>query len=100
MLLMLPGLMAPFLIPMGVIISWRCLKNRKSVIAAIGFDFIINISQELLDITQTTKCIQTVVLFGIAATIVLMEKEAVFANGKSASNDKGLDHFKALPISL
>jgi membrane protease YdiL (CAAX protease family) len=49
------------IIPMGIIISWICLKNGKSVIAAIVFHFIINMSQEILEITQTTKCIQTVV---------------------------------------
>ena len=63
------------IIPMGVIISWICLKNRKSVLAAIGFHFIINMSQEMLEITQTTKCIQTAVLLIAAAVIVTMEKE-------------------------
>ncbi len=32
------------IIPMGIIISWFCAKNRKSVIAAILFHFVINIS--------------------------------------------------------
>ncbi|RPJ69426.1 MAG: CPBP family intramembrane metalloprotease, partial [Alphaproteobacteria bacterium] len=31
------------IIPMGVIISWICIKNGKSVLAAILFHFIINI---------------------------------------------------------
>jgi membrane protease YdiL (CAAX protease family) len=67
------------IIPMGVIISWICLKNRKSVIVAIVFHFIINISQEILEITQTTKCIQTVVLFLVVAVIVALEKETFFS---------------------
>ena len=63
------------IIPMGVIISWICLKNKKSVIAAIIFHFIVNMSQETLEITQTTKCIQTVVLIIIVIAIATMEKE-------------------------
>ena len=67
------------IIPMGVIISWFCLKNRKSVIAAILFHFIVNMSQELLAISQTTKCIETVVLAVAAAVIVVLDKEMFFS---------------------
>ena len=66
------------IIPMGVIISWICVKNQKSVIAAILFHFIINISQELLQMTQVTKCIQTVLLMAVAAAIVAIDKEMFF----------------------
>lgn len=68
------------IIPMGVIISWICLKNRKSVAAAILFHFLVNMSQEMWAITQTTKCIQTVVLVVIAAVIVMLDKEMFFHN--------------------
>lgn len=68
------------IIPMGVIISWICLKNRKSVAAAILFHFLVNMSQEMWAITQTTKCIQTVVLVVIAAVIVVFDKEMFFHN--------------------
>jgi membrane protease YdiL (CAAX protease family) len=68
------------IIPMGVIISWICLKSNKSILAAIVFHFIINISQEILDISQTTKCIQTGVLVLFAAVIIAMEKEQFFSN--------------------
>jgi len=66
------------IIPMGVIISWVCVKNNKSVIAAILFHFIINISQEFLQMTQITKCIQTVLLITVAAAIVAIDKEMFF----------------------
>lgn len=66
------------IIPMGVIISWICIKNRKSIIAAILFHFIVNISQEILAISQTTKCIETVVLTIVAAVIVVLDKEMFF----------------------
>ena len=67
------------IVPMGLIISWICVKNRKSVIAAIFFHFIINISQEALAMTQTTKCIETVVLIAIAGIIVVLDKDMFFS---------------------
>lgn len=69
------------IIPMGVIISWIYLKNGKSVIAAVLFHFIINISQEMWAITQTTKCIETAVMFLVAAAIVIWDKEMFGAGG-------------------
>jgi hypothetical protein len=59
------------------------------VIAAILFHFIINMSQELLEISQTTKCIQTIVLMGVAATIVVIEKEAFFLKDIFHQKEKG-----------
>ncbi len=67
------------IIPMGIIISWICIKNGKSVLAAIAFHFIINMSQEALEISSLTKCIQTVVLLLVAAVIIVMEKELFFS---------------------
>jgi membrane protease YdiL (CAAX protease family) len=73
------------IIPMGIIISWICLKNGKSVIAAIIFHFIINMSQEILEISQTTKCIQTVVLIIVVVVIATMEKEMFFSKNHLSS---------------
>ncbi len=68
------------IIPMGVIISLICMKNNKSILAAILFHFIVNIWQEVLAITQFTKCIQTLVLTVIAAVIVVMDKKLFLRN--------------------
>jgi len=67
------------IIPMGVIISWICIKNGKSVLAAILFHFLVNISQEILNMSQTTKCIETVVLTVVAAVIIVLDKEMFFS---------------------
>ena len=67
------------IVPMGMIISWICIKNRKSVMAAILFHFIINMSQEVLAITQVTKCIETVVLTISAVIIIWIDKNMFFA---------------------
>lgn len=67
------------IIPVGMIISWTCIKNRKSIPAAILFHFLVNISQETLNISQTTKCIETGVLFIVAAVIIALDKEMFFS---------------------
>lgn len=67
------------IIPMGMLISWICAKNGKSILAAIIFHLIINLSQEMLNISQTTKCIQTFVLTLVAAGIIAWDKELFFS---------------------
>lgn len=64
--------------PMAFIISWLCQKNGGSITAAILFHFIINLSQEALEITQITKCIETGVLLIIAAVIVVTNRKMFF----------------------
>lgn len=66
------------IVPMAVIISWLCRKNGGSILAAIAFHFIINLSQEAFEITQITKCIETFVLLLFATAIVLLNKEMFF----------------------
>lgn len=68
------------IVPLGIIISWICIKNNKSILAAIVFHFVVNISQEVLSITQITKSIQTFVLILLAAFIVYYDKELFFSN--------------------
>jgi membrane protease YdiL (CAAX protease family) len=67
------------IVPMGMIISWICIKNRKSIIAAIIFHFFVNISQEILAITQNTKCIETAALTVVAASIIAIDREMFFS---------------------
>lgn len=66
------------IIPMGIIISWICIKNNKSVLAAILFHFIINLSQEALGMTQITKSIETVVLFIFCGFIIYLDRDLFF----------------------
>ena len=56
---------------LGVIISWVCHINQRSILVAILFHFIVNLSQEMLSMTQQTKSIQTFVLIGFAVVIVM-----------------------------
>lgn len=67
------------IVPMGMIISWICIKNKKSVFAAILFHFIINLSQEVPAITQVTKCIETGVLTLFLVAIIFLDKDLFFS---------------------
>lgn len=67
------------IIPMGVIISWICMKHGRSVLATIVFHFIVNISQEALAMTQATKCIESGVLALIAVGIIMADRRAIRA---------------------
>jgi membrane protease YdiL (CAAX protease family) len=79
------------IIPMGMLISWICAKNGKSILAAIIFHLIINLSQEMLGITQTTKCIQTVVLIIVATGIIVGDKELFFSDKHLKKDAIGAD---------
>lgn len=65
-------------IPIAFIIGWYYRKNRESIPAAIFFHFVINLSQEAFQVTNATKCIESVVLSIIAAWIVIKHKEIYF----------------------
>ena len=66
------------IIPMGMIVSWVCIRNNKSILAAVLFHFIINISQEMFNITQQTKCIQTSVIFAMAIAVILVDSKVFY----------------------
>jgi membrane protease YdiL (CAAX protease family) len=68
------------IIPMAFIINWVYRLNRESITAAILFHFFINLSQEALNITQTTKCIESGILAMFAVIIVLLNKKLFFDN--------------------
>ena len=67
------------IIPTGVIISWIYIKNGKSVLAAIIIHICINFLQEALQMTQFSKCIETVVITVVAAIIIISDKETFFS---------------------
>jgi uncharacterized protein len=65
-------------IPMAFIINWVYRSNRNSITAIILFHFFINLSQEALNITQATKCIESGVITVFAVIIVLLNKSVFF----------------------
>lgn len=67
------------IVPMGIILSWVCRRSDGSVTAAVIFHFIINISQEMFEVTQLTKSIETVVLTVLGAILVALDRELFFS---------------------
>ncbi len=65
-------------IPIAFIISWMYHLNRESILLAILFHFVINLSQEALQMEPQTKCIETGLLTLLAAILVLSNKQKYF----------------------
>lgn len=70
------------IIPLAFIINWVYRINRNSITAIILFHIFVNLSQEALNITQTTKCIESGVLVVFAVIIVEMNKSLFFDKQK------------------
>ncbi|MET0066862.1 MAG: type II CAAX endopeptidase family protein [Candidatus Thiodiazotropha sp.] len=67
------------IVPMGVIISWIYVRSGNSILVAVVFHFITNLSQEALQISQTTKLIQTLVLSLFVLIIVVYDRKRLLA---------------------
>jgi hypothetical protein len=63
---------------MGIIVSWVCQINNRSILATILFHFAINLSQEMLSMTQQTKCLQTLVL-GVIVLLIISRQHLLFS---------------------
>lgn len=63
--------------PMGFITTWVYVKNGRSMLASIIFHLFINFMQEKIAMTQTTKCVETIVVV-IAATIIVLTNKDMF----------------------
>jgi hypothetical protein len=67
------------IVPLGVISSWIWLKNQKSILVAILFHLLANLWNEVFDLTQQTKCIESAVLVLFAAAIIVYDKKLFFS---------------------
>ena len=63
--------------PMGFITTWVYVKNGRSMLSSIIFHLFINFMQEKIAMTQTTKCVETLVVV-IAATIIVLTNRDMF----------------------
>lgn len=90
-------------IPAALIINWLWYKNRGSILTAVLFHAVANF-QGILQMGQTAKCIETVVLIFIAAIVVIMNKDMFFGGFQSqvgyfGSAEARRDHPRQRPIS-
>ena len=66
------------ILPLGFIFTWVYVKNERSIFACMFFHFFVNFLQEKIAMTQTTKCVETFVLFLVAGGIVWLNREMFF----------------------
>jgi len=66
------------ILPLSFIFTWVYVKNDRSILACMVFHFFVNFLQEKIAMTQTTKCVETIVLIIAAVIIVALNKELFF----------------------
>lgn len=73
-------------LPITFIIGWIWRKNNRSILTAMLFHSVSNISQEALQMSQISKCIETGILLIIAIIIVVSNKEMFFGKPSGKQN--------------
>jgi membrane protease YdiL (CAAX protease family) len=66
------------IMPLGFIVTWVYVKNNRSIFATMIFHFFVNLLQEKVAMTQTTKCVETLVLFVAMAIVVVCNRDLFF----------------------
>jgi len=66
------------MMPLGFIFTWVYVGNNRSIFACSIFHFIVNFLQEQIDMTQNTKCIESVFVLIAAIIIVACNKDMFF----------------------
>jgi membrane protease YdiL (CAAX protease family) len=66
------------IIPLDLIVTWVYVKNNRSIFATMIFHFFVNLLQEKIAMTQTTKCVETLLLFVAAAVVVAYNRDLFF----------------------
>jgi membrane protease YdiL (CAAX protease family) len=66
------------IMPLGFIVTWVYVKNNRSIFATVIFHFFVNLLQEKVAMTQTTKCVETLVLFAAMAIVVACNRNLFF----------------------
>jgi membrane protease YdiL (CAAX protease family) len=66
------------IVPISFIATWVYVKNNRSIYASMIFHLFVNLLQERIAMTNTTKCVQTFVLYIAAGIVVLLNKDMYF----------------------
>jgi hypothetical protein len=54
------------------------VKNNRSIFANMFFHICVNLLQEKVAMTQTKKCVETLVMFVAAAVVVALNRDLFF----------------------
>lgn len=74
------------LFPITILINWLYAQNNRSIVIAILFHAIMNLSYGLFPIQLFTKIILMLLLFIVAGTIVIINKELFFKNHNDSTH--------------
>lgn len=66
------------IIPLAFIMNWIYYKNNRSIWPVAVFHIMVNLSSELFQATQVSKCILTLVLMAVAAGIIYYDRNLFF----------------------
>ena len=66
------------IMPLGVLFTWVYVKNGRSILACMIFHFCVNFLQEKVAMTNTTKCVETLVLLIAAGIVVAFNRDLFF----------------------
>jgi membrane protease YdiL (CAAX protease family) len=66
------------LMPLGFIVTWVYVTNKRSILANMIFHLFVNFMQEKIGMMQITKCVQTFILYIAAGIIVYLNRELFF----------------------
>ena len=69
------------ILALSFITTWVYVKNNRSIFTCAIFHFFVNLMQERIAITDTTKIVQTFVIFIAAGILVLLNKDLYFGTG-------------------
>ncbi|QVK20739.1 CPBP family intramembrane metalloprotease [Mycoplasmatota bacterium] len=67
------------IIPLVFIMNWLYYKNKRSILLVAVFHVFVNFTSEIFEANQVSKCILTLVLFGVAFVLVKRDPEFFFS---------------------
>lgn len=72
------------MLPATFLINWIYYQNNRSIIAAMLFHFMLNLSAVLFQTQQFTKCIVTILLLAVSVIIVVKDKKFFFNDNQTS----------------
>ncbi len=71
--------------PAAILMTWVYYRNNRSIVACILFHFMLDLSSEIFQTTQFTKCIITVILIAVSVGVIWGDKELFWGDQKTAA---------------
>ena len=76
--------------PLTFILTWVYVRSNRSMMACVILHFFVNFCQEKIALTPETKCIETLVMFALAAAVVLANRDLFFGRSHIGTLASGI----------